>query len=70
MTTNDSDFSPQEKAGLVGWKLARGDGLTIPEVAETFSMSYQGARRIMHTISRVLPIAPNDSGVWRRFDAK
>lgn len=68
MTTRDDDFVPQERASLLTWKIARGEEFTTTEVAESFGLTYQGGRRLLHTISRVIPISVNSSGVWRRFD--
>ena len=71
MTTNGKDYVPQERASLVAWKMAAGKEFTVSEVADEFGMTYQGARRLLNTISRVVPIYPNSTtGAWRRFDAK
>lgn len=69
MSEDESDYTPQEKAASVVWRLAHGEGVTVREVADNFSVTWHGAHRILCTVSRVVPIAPDSSGVWRRFDA-
>lgn len=68
MTTNDDDFTSQEKAASVTWKIASGQEFTVREVADNFGISRQGAHKMLNTISRVIPIAPNSTGIWKRFD--
>lgn len=65
-----NEFTSQEKAADVTWRIATGQAVSTSEVAESFSMTYQGAWRLMNTISRVIPIAPNSTGKWQRFDLR
>ena len=67
MADND-DYTPQEKAASVTWKIASGQEFTTREVAVSFGITWHGANRMLNTISRVIPIAPNSTGVWKRFD--
>ena len=69
MTTND-DYTPQEKAADLTWKISSGHEFSTREVAEHFGMTWHGAYRMLNTISRVIPIAPNSTGVWKRFDIR
>ena len=68
MTQTNDDYTPQEKAASVTWKIATGQAFTVREVADDFGITWQGAQRMLNTISRVIPIAPNSTGVWKRFD--
>ena len=68
--TYRNEYVPQERASLLTWKIARGEEFTTQEVADSFELTYQGARRMLHTISRVIPISANSTGVWRRFDVE
>lgn len=63
-----SEYTPQEKAADIAWRLASGDEVTTNEVAEYYGVTYHGARRMLNVISRVIPITTNSTGVWRRFD--
>jgi len=37
-------------------------------VAEDLGMTVHGARRLLSKVSRVVPIAPDERGVWRLFE--
>ena len=63
-----SEYTPQEKAASVVWRLAHGDEVSIRQVADEFGITVQGAYRLMNTVSRVIPITTNSTGMWRRFD--
>lgn len=65
---SEGEFTSQEKAANVSWRLANGEGVTVQEVADSFSMTWQGANKMLCVISRVIPIAPNSTGVWQKFD--
>jgi hypothetical protein len=69
MSESESEFSAQEKAASVVWRLAHGDGVTVRDVADDMCITRQGAYRLLCTVSRVVPITPDSSGVWRRFDS-
>jgi len=68
--TDKDDFTAQEKASSIAWKIAAGQGFTTRQVADEFNITWHGANRMLNTISRVIPISPNSTGVWRRFDNK
>ena len=69
MTVDDnSEYTPQEKAASVVWRLAQGQPITTRQVADEFSITIQGAYRLMNTVSRVIPICVVSTGTWRRFD--
>ena len=68
MADND-DYSAQEKASSIAWRIANGQEFTVREVAEDFGITWQGAYRMLNTISRVIPIAPDDRGMWKSFNS-
>jgi hypothetical protein len=68
--TYRKEYVPQEKAGSVTWRMAHGKSFTVRQVADEFGMTWQGANRLLCTLERVLPIAPNSTGVWRRLDVE
>ena len=63
------DYSAQEKASSIAWRISNGQQFTVREVAEDFGISWQGAYRMLNTISRVIPIAPDDRGIWKAFNS-
>ena len=68
MANDSDDFTPQEKASSIAWRIAAGQEFTTREVADNFGITRQGALKMLNTISRVIPIAPNSTGIWKRFD--
>ena len=58
------DYSAQEKAALIAWHLAHGEGMTTGEVASLTGLTQSGAWRLMDRLSRVLPIYRDDGGMW------
>lgn len=62
------EYTSQEKAADVVWRLANGEGVTVREVADDFGMTRQGAYKMLCIVSRVIPIAANSTGIWQRFD--
>jgi len=61
---SESDYSAQEKAALIAWHLAHGEGMTTNEVAEITGLTWGGAWRLMDRLSRVLPIYRDEDGMW------
>ena len=61
------DFSAQEKAAKVTWLFAHEHEMTASDVARRFAMTPQGAYKLLWTISRVVPIAPDGQGRWKSF---
>jgi hypothetical protein len=59
-----NDLTITERAALVTWHLAHGEGMTTTNAAEMAELTYDGAYKLMRRLSRVLPIYQNDSGVW------
>ena len=68
VTDDSGEYTAQEKAASVVWRLARGDEVKTQQVADEFSITIQGAYRLMNTVSRVVPICVVSTGTWRRFD--
>jgi len=58
------DYTAQERAALVAWNLAHGEGMTTANVAITTGLTWRSALDLMNRLSRVLPIAQKD-GVWQ-----
>ena len=69
-SANDADFTPQERAAKLTFDLVNGGAKTSRQVAEDLGMTVHGARRLLSTVSRVVPIAPDERGVWRLFGCK
>ncbi len=66
----NGEYTAHEKAADVVWRIANGQAVTVREVADDFGITWQGAWKMMNTISRVIPIAPNSTGRWQRFDIR
>jgi predicted ArsR family transcriptional regulator len=64
-SADDTDFTPQERAARLTFTLVNGGRMTSREVAEDLGMTMHGARRLLSNVSRVVPIAPDERGVWR-----
>jgi hypothetical protein len=65
--TNDPinhDYTEQERAALVAWHLAHGEGMRTQDVADTTGLTWRSALDLMNRLSRVIPIAQKD-GVWQ-----
>lgn len=60
-----SEYTPQEKAALVAWHLAHGEGMRTQDVAKTTGLTCRGARKLMSRLARVLPIYQNGDGFWQ-----
>jgi hypothetical protein len=52
----------------LNFDLVNGREMTWRQVAEDLGMTMHGARRLLCNVSRVVPIAPDERGVWRLFD--
>ncbi len=61
---SDTDYTAQEKAALIAWHLAHGEGMTTADVASITGLTWGGAWWLMTRLSRVLPIYRDDDGVW------
>ncbi len=69
-TAHSADFTPQERAAKLTFDLANGRAMTSRQVAEDLDMTIHGARRLLSNVSRVVPIAPDERGVWRLFELR
>lgn len=63
-----AEFTPQERAAKLTFDLVNGGEKTSRQVAEDLGMTVHGARRLLCNVSRVVPIAPDERGVWRLFE--
>ena len=62
--SEDQDFTPQERAALVTWRLAHGEGMQTRDVAELTGLTMVGAWYMMQRLARVIPIYQDERGVW------
>ena len=60
----NSDYTAQEKAGLVTWHLAHGEVMQTRDVAEMTGLSMTGAWLMMQRLARVIPIYQDERGFW------
>lgn len=51
-----NDMTPQQRAGLVVWLMARGHSFTTMEIAHIVGLEYRGAKHMMDNLSGKLPI--------------
>ena len=55
--------TPAERIAIIVWHLAHGEGLTTAQVAEITGLNLRGARKLMASVSRVLPVC-QVAGTW------
>jgi len=60
----DTDYTAQERAALVTWHLAHGQGMQTRDVAKLTGLEREGAWRLMQRLARVIPIYQDERGVW------
>ena len=60
----EEDYTPQEKAALVTWHLAHGEGMRTVDVAAMVGIARQNAWAMMCRLSRVIPIYQDPDGFW------
>ena len=58
------EYTPQEKAALVAWHLAHGEGMRTCEVVAMTGLTWRRAYELMCRLSRVIPICQDEAGVW------
>ena len=58
-------FTPQERAGLVVWHLAQGEGMRTRDVAAMTGLTHSGALKLMYRLSRCLPFYQDDDLFWQ-----
>jgi len=61
-----SDLVVTERAALVGWWLADGARLNVPEIAARVGLEKKSVYHMMNKIARQLPIALDEDGRWHR----
>lgn len=61
------DVLPTERVALAALMLARGDALTVREMAQRLDITPRGARAMLEKMSRSVPLV-DDGGVWRLLD--
>jgi len=60
----DADYTAQEKAALITWHLALGEGLQTRDIVKLTGLTRQGAWELMQHLSRVIPIYQDDTDTW------
>ena len=60
----DTDFTAQERAALITWHLAHGEGLQTRDIVKLTGLTRQGAWELMQHLSRVIPIYQDDTDTW------
>ena len=60
----ETDYTAQEKAALVTWHLAHGEGMQTRDVAEMTGLAMPGAWYLMQNLARVIPIYQDSQGFW------
>jgi len=63
----EEDLVVTERAALVAWHLAHGEGMTIADIADMVGVHRSTARRMMMKLARVLPIIHED-GFWEALE--
>ena len=61
---NFSELTPIERAAVVAFELRGGREATAVELAELCNVTPSGARRMLHKMSRVIPLQC-EGGIWR-----
>ena len=67
MADQHNELNAHEKAVIAFDALVKSDGLTTGEIAGLTGISWQGADKMMDSISRVLPVTKHDSR-WKLFN--
>lgn len=57
------DFTPTERAFLIGLLMGQGQTFKAEEIARQFRMTESGAHRLLNRVSRVAAIC-SDEGEW------
>ena len=64
-TADVDEYVITERAALIAWHLAHGEGMRTSDVVALTGLERQGAWKLMCRLSRVLPIYQDDIGVWQ-----
>jgi len=59
------EYQPQQRAALVAWWLAHGEGLRTTDVARLTGLSREGAYHLLVALSEVLPIYQDGHWIWQ-----
>ena len=65
-TTPQDELTPQERAGIIAWRLAMGEGVTTAKAMQLTGLKERGARQLLNKLARKLPIYYDD-GIWVRL---
>lgn len=61
------DLTPQERAMLVSWSLAKGEKLSVEDVMSLTGLSRRASRDLLSRAVRVIPIS-SDGKLWHSID--
>ena len=61
----EREYTGQQRAGLVTWHLAHGEGLRLEDVVALTALSREAARTLMDNLSCAIPIYCDEEGVWQ-----
>jgi DNA-binding IclR family transcriptional regulator len=59
------EYRPSQRAALVAWHLAHGEGLRTRDVVRLTGLSHSGAYHLLTTLSAILPIYQDAQYVWQ-----
>lgn len=59
------EYRPQQRAALVAWWLAHGEGLRTADVARLTGLTWTGAKQLLCMLSQHLPIYQDERHIWR-----
>jgi len=60
------ELTPQERAARATYDLLCGGQFTTMEAGAMYGLTYYGARRMLNSISRVVPMG-DEGGRWRMY---
>lgn len=61
---DELDMTSQERVAVVIWALAHGEGLRTRDIQQMTGLTKDGAIKMMHCLSRVIPIYQDDERFW------
>lgn len=67
MVPYPSEYTAQQRAAIVAWRLACGEVLRVEDVARIAGVQARAAYRLLCLISHVLPVY-DDDGNWQRLE--
>lgn len=62
---NESDLTPTERAAALAHDFNAGKSMTVADISQQYGITHSGAYRLTVRISRVIPLACDEAGLWR-----